>query len=70
MPLVVLGANSILLYVLAIGERWRVLSLWQRVVPAEWMAVSWRPVLESVLVLASFWLLAAILYRWRVFVRI
>lgn len=69
-PLVVLGANSILLYVLAMTERWRVVSLWQRIVPPDVMAVSWRPVLESLLVLAVFWMLAAVLDRLRVYVRI
>lgn len=69
-PLVILGSNSILLYVLTMGERWRVVSLWEHLLPAQLMSVSWRPVLESLLVLGSLWVLAAVLYRWRVFVRI
>lgn len=71
LPLVVLGSNSILLYVLAYTERWRLAALWQGVFGAERVAAidAW-PVLESCLVLASWWLLAWVLYRLRFFVRL
>jgi len=70
LPLVVLGANPVLLYVIAYRERWRVLALWQRLLGESWLLVSWRPVLESGLVLVALWAFAWVLYRLRIQVRV
>lgn len=70
LPLVVLGSNALLLYVSAYRERWRVLALWNRWLGQAAMSVSWRPVLESCLVLLTLWALAWVLFRLKVFVRL
>jgi heparan-alpha-glucosaminide N-acetyltransferase len=70
LPLIVLGANSVLLYVLAATERWRVVALWRRLTGPELFSVNWQPLLEALLVLLSFWLLAFVLYRLRILVRL
>lgn len=70
-PLVVLGTNSILLYVLASTERWRILSLWDRLLGGTGVpSLPWWPLLESCLVLATLWILAFGLYRAKIFVRL
>jgi len=69
-PLVVLGTNALLLYVLSYNERWRVLLLWQRLLGEHLPTVSWQPVLDAGLILAGFWLLAAVLHRLGLFVRL
>ena len=63
-----LGTNAALLYTLAAHDRWRIVAGWKRLLGADAFAVAWQPVLASLLVLATLWLLAAILHRWRVFV--
>jgi len=71
LPLVVLGSNSILLYVLAFTQRWRVLAFWDHLLaglPAT--GLPWWPLAQSCLVLATFWLLAYLLYRAKVLVRL
>jgi heparan-alpha-glucosaminide N-acetyltransferase len=68
---VVIGTNSVLLYTLASCYRWRLLQL-----PRELMAAtplsfgSLAPVADSVMFGAGLWLIAFVLYRSRVFVRL
>jgi len=70
-PLVVLGTNSILLYVLAFTQRGRIVHLWQRVLgPDLGASLPWEPLVECGLVLGTLWALAFVLYRAKIFVRI
>lgn len=69
-PLVVLGSNALLLYVLAHNERWRVVALAGKAFGHRLESHPMQPVLESLLVLAVWWALAATLHRWRVWVRL
>lgn len=70
LPLIVLGTNSILLYVLAATERWRAVGLWHKLLGPQAFSVNWSPLLESLLVLLTFWLFAYTLYRFRILVRL
>lgn len=71
MPLVVLGTNSMLLYVLAFTQRWRIVKYWDRLFDGlAWPSLPWWPLAESCLVLATFWLFALALYRAKVFIRL
>ena len=71
LPLVVLGTNSMLLYVLSFTQRWRIVKYWGQLFDGlAWPSIPWWPLVESCLVLATFWLLAAVLYRAKVFVRL
>lgn len=70
LPLIVLGTNSVLLYVLAATERWRVAGLWHKLLGPQVFGVSWQPLLEAILVLLTFWLFALVLYRLRILVRL
>jgi heparan-alpha-glucosaminide N-acetyltransferase len=70
LPLIVLGANSVLLYVLAATERWRVVALWRKLMGPALFSVDWQPLLEALLVLLTFWLLAFVLYRLRILIRL
>jgi predicted acyltransferase len=70
-PLVVLGSNAILLYLLAVPrERWRILEVLHLVTGTEWTAGGFSPVLESLWVLGTLWLFAWVLYRYKIFVRV
>ena len=69
-PLIVLGSNSILLYVLAMHERWRVVGLWERAAGLAGMATPLPPVVQSLVFLATLWMIAWLLYRRRWFVRV
>lgn len=69
-PLAVLGSNAVLLYTLAAHDRWRIVGLWQRLLGERLAQLSWQPLAEALLVLVTLWALAALLYRWRVFLRL
>lgn len=70
-PLVILGSNSILLYVLAFTESWRIEALWQRMGGHALIgSISWWPVLQSCLLLATLWAFAWLLFRLRILVRV
>ena len=69
-PLAVLGGNAVLLYVISIHDRWRLTLFWQRCIGPNLSTSSVRPVLESVLVLLFLWMLAYVLDRGRIHVRI
>ncbi len=71
LPLVVLGTNSMLLYVLAFTQRWRIVNIWDRLLGGlAWPSLPWWPLIESCLVLATLWVFASVLYRAKVFVRL
>lgn len=70
LPLIVLGSNSILLYVLTMHERWRVVGLWERAAGWAGMAAPLPPVVQSLVFIATLWMIAWLLYRRRWFVRI
>ncbi|MCC7489337.1 MAG: hypothetical protein IT485_06770 [Gammaproteobacteria bacterium] len=69
LPFTILGSNAVLLYMMAVHDRWRLAGPWRRllagVVPADW----W-PLAEALLVLATLWLLAWLLARRRLFIRL
>ena len=68
MPLVVLGTNSVLLYCLASIERWRITGILEKLAGADFLAH--EPIIESLFVLVTLWLVAFVLYRVRVFIRL
>lgn len=68
LPLIILGTNSVLLYFMAITQRWRITGLLEKLVGAEFLAR--EPVVESLFVLVTLWIMALILYRLRVFIRL
>jgi heparan-alpha-glucosaminide N-acetyltransferase len=67
---VVAGANSLLLYVLAIAYRWPVISVWRRVFGSSIFDGYWQPVAESLAFGLTLWVVVFALYRFRVFVRL
>jgi predicted acyltransferase len=69
-PLVVAGTNSLLLYVLALSVRWPVLEAWRRILGPRVFEGYWQPVLESLAFGLSLWAIAALLQRFRLFVRL
>lgn len=69
-PLSVLGSNAIVLYVLAAWHRWRIVLTWERILGDGLRTSALAPVLESLLVLLSLWLLAWSLDRFRLHVRV
>jgi heparan-alpha-glucosaminide N-acetyltransferase len=70
LPFVVVGTNSILLYVLASNYRWWFLNRWQDVLGSGAFSGPRAPLFESLLMVFSLWALAAVLYRLRIFIRI
>jgi len=67
---VVAGSNPLLLYVLAIGYRWPVIECWQRVFGSSVFFGYWEPIAESLAFALSLWILAFVLYRFRIFIRL
>lgn len=71
LPWVVLGTNSVLLYVLAFTQRWRIVNFWDKLLGAtSWPSLPWWPLAQSCLVLLTLWALAFALYRAKIFVRL
>ena len=69
-PLVVVGMNSIFIYVMhSLTAGWMVVQLRKHLAP-EMFAHDWAPVVERCGVLLVLWLLCLWLYRQRVFLRI
>lgn len=66
-PLAVLGTNTVLLYVIAWQDRWRLLALWRDLPSA--LGV-YAPIAESAAVLATIWVIAYMLERFGVRVRL
>jgi len=69
-PLVVAGANPILLYTLAAYYRWWVIGVEKRVLSPILPIGIWTPLFEALLFGFTLWTLAFLLYRRRLFVRI
>jgi len=69
-PLKVLGTNSILLYVFSESYRWWFLSLPKRVLGIDVGAGPYGPLQESVVFAIMLALIALVLYRLRIFVRL
>jgi predicted acyltransferase len=67
---VVAGSNSLLLYVLALGYRWPVLESWRRVLGSSTFDGYWQPIAESVAFATTLWIVAFVLYRFRLFIRL
>jgi len=65
-PLAALGTNALLLYVIASVHRWRIVMYGERVLGPLITDAPWRPLLQSLLVLAVLWALAAALYWQRI----
>jgi heparan-alpha-glucosaminide N-acetyltransferase len=68
--LVVIGSNSLLMYVLTVHYRWRFESLANKLLPAELMSNVWAPLYQSITVVVLFWLLAFVLRRNRVLIKL
>jgi len=69
-PLVTIGMNPLVLYVIAIEYRWYVLEAWRRLFGQEIFVVGWQPIAESSAFLLSLWFLAAALRRAGIYVRL
>jgi heparan-alpha-glucosaminide N-acetyltransferase len=65
-PLAVLGANTVLLYVVAFVDRWRIVLYAERLIGAPLTASDLRPLLQSLVVLATLWVFAYALERARI----
>ncbi|HXK23398.1 MAG TPA: hypothetical protein VMS55_12055 [Myxococcota bacterium] len=70
LPFQVLGTNSILLYTLASAYRWRILEIPEKLLGNQLGVGAYAPVVESLIVGAFLWLVAFVLYRSRIFVRL
>jgi predicted acyltransferase len=68
-PLLVLGSNALLLYVLVAHERWRLLLPWRALLELPALAPA-RPLAESLAVLVTLLALAALLHRRGLLLRI
>jgi heparan-alpha-glucosaminide N-acetyltransferase len=68
--LVVIGSNSLLMYVLSIHYRWRFENLANRLLPVELMSNVWAPLYQSIMVLMLFCLLAFMLRRYRLLIKL
>jgi heparan-alpha-glucosaminide N-acetyltransferase len=68
--LVAAGSNTILLYVLACNYKWWFLERWRDVFGSTVFVGTWQPLLESVAFMLSAWLLAVIMHRMRIFIRL
>lgn len=66
---VVLGSNSILMYVLSYYP-WRIVQPWRRLFGDSLASDRWTPLVESAIVLTTLLLLAAVLHRYRVRLRL
>lgn len=70
LPLVVVGASPLLPYVLALYYRPWILGVWQRLLGLEPMTAGWSAVAASALVGFSLWLLAFVMFRLRIAIRL
>jgi len=69
-PIAVLGTNSILLYVMSGWDRWRILLYADRLFGTWLSHVAARPLIEWWLVLATLWLIAWLLARARITIKL
>lgn len=70
LPLVVAGLNPITLYVFSRYFRYWILEVWRRPTQGVLFDGVWAPVAEAAAVMISLWLMAYVMYRLRIFVRI
>jgi len=70
LPFVVVGRNPILLYVLALKYRWWILEAWRRAFGSATFAGYWEPLIEALAVGLTLWVIAFVLYRLRIFIRL
>jgi heparan-alpha-glucosaminide N-acetyltransferase len=68
-PFVVLGANSLLLYVLSWDYRWWFLVHFAELWPGQPFSGPYQPLTESIVFLGLLWGLALVLYRMKIFIR-
>jgi heparan-alpha-glucosaminide N-acetyltransferase len=68
--LVVIGSNSLLMYVLAVRYRWRFEILVNDLLPAQLLSGVWAPLYQSIAVVVMFWLLAFVLKRYRLLIKL
>lgn len=68
-PLVALGCNAIVAYVLALNYRWQLISPWHHLLGKDVFFGPLQPLWETAGVLASLVVLTAVMYRLRVFIR-
>ena len=69
-PLAILGTNSILLYTLSWDYRWWFLLHFKGVFGTGLFVEPYAPFIESVLFVAMLWVIAFVLHRLRIFVRV
>ena len=70
LPFVVVGRNPILLYVIALKYSWWILETWRHALGPQTFAGYWGPVLEAAARGLTLWIVAWILYRLRIFIRL
>jgi heparan-alpha-glucosaminide N-acetyltransferase len=69
-PFIVVGRNPLLLYTLALHYRWWIVGAWRRAFGPLLFEGYWGPIMECVACGFSLWLLACVLYRLNLFIRI
>ncbi len=69
-PLVAVGCNSLLLYVLAMNYRWYLVAPWAHLAGGELFFGYWQPILASLACLLSLAIGAAVLHRLRIHIRL
>jgi heparan-alpha-glucosaminide N-acetyltransferase len=70
LPLVIAGLNPIVLYVFGRYYRYWIAAVWNKPTGGALLAGPWGPVVEAAVILISLWVLAYVLYRARIFVRV
>jgi len=70
MPFVVVGSNPLVLYVLALYYRPWILGPWQKAFGLGGMDTGWEAVASAGIVGVSLWMLAYVMYRFRIAVRL
>jgi predicted acyltransferase len=69
-PFVVLGANSILLFVLASRFRYYFLSNMSKLAPSDWFAGAYGPLLESIAFAGVLFVIAFVLHKRKLFIKL
>jgi len=70
LPFVAAGRNAILLYFVAHKYDWWVLEAWRRVFGPTTFTGYWEPILEALASGFTLWIMAVVLYRLRIFIRL
>jgi predicted acyltransferase len=69
-PVVALGSNAVLLYVLASAYRWRIVEGWHTVLPPDIFQSTRGSLHDALFVLLVLWIIALALSRMKVFVKL